>query len=157
MDKLFSSEALIRFSDCDPLGHLNNQRYLDYFLNAREDQLKSYLDFDIYKYAGETGYTWVMFQNQITYLRPVFHNHIVILTSQLLELGDKSLHIEMQMKDSKSEKIYALLWMVAVHIKIDTGKSAPHPAFITNMMEGLIMPSPQASYNERVSALQSAR
>lgn len=157
MDKLFSSEALIRFSDCDPLGHLNNQRYLDYFLNAREDQLKSYLDFDIYKYAGETGYTWVMFQNQLTYLRPVYHNHVVNLTSQLMHLGDKSLHIEMQMRDSKSDKIYALLWMVAVHMKMDTGKGASHPPHITEMMEGLVVPSAQSNYEERVKALQSAR
>ena len=25
----------VHFQDCDMLGHLNNARYLDYFLNAR--------------------------------------------------------------------------------------------------------------------------
>jgi acyl-CoA thioesterase FadM len=30
----------IRFGDCDLFGHLNNARYLDYFINAREEHLK---------------------------------------------------------------------------------------------------------------------
>ena len=31
------STYVIKFQDCDPLGHLNNVRYLDLFLNAREE------------------------------------------------------------------------------------------------------------------------
>jgi len=31
--------SVIRFQDCDPLGHLNNAKYFDYFFNAREDQV----------------------------------------------------------------------------------------------------------------------
>ena len=55
MEKIFSSEALIRFSDCDPIGHLNNQRYMDYFLNAREDHLRQYLAFDMHKRKEKYG------------------------------------------------------------------------------------------------------
>ena len=33
------STAIIRFQDCDPLQHLNNAKYFDYFFNAREDQV----------------------------------------------------------------------------------------------------------------------
>ena len=36
---ILSSTAIIRFQDCDPYSHLNNGRYLDYFMNAREDQV----------------------------------------------------------------------------------------------------------------------
>lgn len=34
------STAKIRFIDCDPIGHLNNSKYLDYMLNAREDHVE---------------------------------------------------------------------------------------------------------------------
>jgi len=37
--KLTESRAIIRFQDCDPLRHLNNAKYFDYFYNAREDQV----------------------------------------------------------------------------------------------------------------------
>ncbi len=29
------TQIVIRFQDCDPFGHLNNARYIDYFVNAR--------------------------------------------------------------------------------------------------------------------------
>ncbi|HKP96885.1 MAG TPA: thioesterase family protein [Fibrobacteria bacterium] len=48
------SIVTVRFQDCDPFGHLNNARYIDYFTNAREDQLIRYYDFDIYK-LGKDG------------------------------------------------------------------------------------------------------
>lgn len=33
------SRAVIRFQDCDPLKHLNNAKYFNYFFNSREDQV----------------------------------------------------------------------------------------------------------------------
>ena len=40
-----TSKAKIRFIDCDPIGHLNNSKYLDYMLNAREDHVEDYYGF----------------------------------------------------------------------------------------------------------------
>ena len=36
-----ASVAEIRFSDCDPFGHLNNARFLDYFLHKIEKQWRN--------------------------------------------------------------------------------------------------------------------
>ena len=58
-DKIFESECLIRFSDCDPFNHLNNSRYIDYFINAREDHLLAYHDFNLYDLAKEKKLGWV--------------------------------------------------------------------------------------------------
>ena len=33
MNKEVSTTVKIRFSDCDPIGHLNNVKYLEYMLN----------------------------------------------------------------------------------------------------------------------------
>ncbi|MEM9981458.1 MAG: acyl-CoA thioesterase, partial [Bacteroidota bacterium] len=32
---LLASKAIVRFQDCDPLRHLNNAKYFDYYFNAR--------------------------------------------------------------------------------------------------------------------------
>jgi len=48
MNKIVKSKAKIRFQDCDPHNHLNNAQYIDYFMNAREDQLIEHFDFDIF-------------------------------------------------------------------------------------------------------------
>ncbi len=52
------SNVVIRFQDCDPFGHLNNARYIDYFINAREGHLVEYYNLDIYERQNnqrETG------------------------------------------------------------------------------------------------------
>lgn len=41
-------DVVIRFQDCDPFGHLNNARYIDYFINERENHLLQYYNFDTY-------------------------------------------------------------------------------------------------------------
>lgn len=155
MEKIFSSEALIRFSDCDPLGHLNNMRYLDYFLNAREDQLKEFANFDVYKHSKATGQIWVMFQNQITYLRPVFYTNVVKMTSQVFKFSDKSIQVEMQMRDKKTDELKAVLWMIAVYIDMRANKSVSHPPDIVEMISNIYMPLEQNSFEERVKFLQT--
>ena len=37
--KQTTSKSRIRFQDCDPLQHLNNAKYFDYYFNARDDQV----------------------------------------------------------------------------------------------------------------------
>ena len=41
------SAVKIRFQDCDPFNHLNNAAYLNYFVNAREDQISKHYGIDI--------------------------------------------------------------------------------------------------------------
>ena len=70
LEKEVESQTLVRFPDCDPFNHLNNSKYIDYIINAREDQLLKYYDIDIHKMVKETGLTWVVAQNNISYLVP---------------------------------------------------------------------------------------
>ena len=72
LEKILKSKAIIRFQDCDPFNHLNNAAYLNYFTNAREDQIKNYYDIDIYAMAKESGISWVVGSNQIAYINPAF-------------------------------------------------------------------------------------
>ena len=45
------SKTTIRFHDCDPFRHLNQARYLDYFVECREDQLREHYGLDMFRYA----------------------------------------------------------------------------------------------------------
>ncbi|MGB0837938.1 MAG: acyl-CoA thioesterase, partial [Flavobacteriaceae bacterium] len=38
----------IRFQDCDPFNHLNNGKYIDYFVNAREDHLLEFYNLNLF-------------------------------------------------------------------------------------------------------------
>src|ERR1700729_3840566 len=91
------SEHSIRFQDCDPFNHLNNARYLDYFINAREDHLTKYYHFNLYEYVKQTGKGWVTAQNQIAYFSPATIMENVIIQSALLRMGEKDILVEMHM------------------------------------------------------------
>ena len=98
--EILHSTSIIRFQDCDPYAHLNNGRYLDYFMNAREDMVWKAYDFNIYDYSRDTGLGWVVTQNQIAYLRPAILMEEVIMESQLTESKPKFIQVEMRMLDA---------------------------------------------------------
>lgn len=151
-----TSEAIIRFQDCDPYAHLNNSRYLDYFMNAREDQVRAAYDFDIYGYSRTTGMGWVVTQNQIAYLKPALLMEEVIIESQLTEARNKFIQIEMRMYD-KERSLKSLLWVQLVHVDIRKGKSIEHPADLQALFDKLCMPVEEKDFNVRLGKLNAGR
>ncbi|WP_431214473.1 acyl-CoA thioesterase [Puia sp. P3] len=125
MEKTPVSFYTVRFNDCDPLGHLNNSKYIDYFLNAREDHLKTHYDIDLKEWA-QRGDMFVVSQHEIRYLRPVFYNDRVGIQSALIAWGDTWLVVEMLMMDESGQP-KAILWTRFTRINARTGKSQTHP------------------------------
>jgi acyl-CoA thioester hydrolase len=76
------SRVIIRFQDCDPLMHLNNSKYFDYFFNAREDQVSKLYGFSFEAMFRELRTSWVVYQHQIAYVRPARISEWVRITSQ---------------------------------------------------------------------------
>jgi len=127
MQAKLSSSYTIRFSDCDPFGHLNNARYIDYLLNAREDHLKEYYQIDLRQFAAK-GLGWVVSNHEIQYIRPANYNESVVIQSEMIEVGDSHLLVEMLMLDESAENLKAILWTKFTSISIKTGKREPHSA-----------------------------
>ncbi len=150
--RILSSKAIIRFQDCDPYAHLNNGRYLDYFMNAREDQVWAAYDFNIYDYSRNTGLGWVVTQNQIAYLKPATLMEEVMIESQLTESKPKFIQIEMRMFDAQ-HMLKSMLWVQLVHIDIRKAKSVEHPAGLQVLFDKLCMPVEEKSFNLRLREL----
>lgn len=126
------SKLIVRFQDCDPFRHLNQSRYLDYFVNAREDQLREHYGLDIYRFAMENGLAWMVVRNQIAYLRQVMVNEIVTIQTHVIEYDQQNLTVEMIMWDENKIKPKALLWGTFAFVNLLEGRRADHPA---EMME----------------------
>lgn len=146
------SKATIRFQDCDPYSHLNNGRYLDYFMNAREDQVKEAYDFDIYDYSRKTGKGWVVSQNQIAYIRPALLMEEVTMESQLIATGPKFLQVEMRMVDQEG-KLKSLLWSHFIHVDIRAGKSVPHDPELQEIFDAVRLPVTENDFSNRLAVL----
>ncbi len=154
--KLWESKTLIRFPDCDPFNHLNNARYIDYFINAREDHLLANLNFNIYHFAAEYGLGWVVSKNQIAYLKPAFLAETVVIDSALLRLGATDLLVEMRMWNERKDKLKSVLWTNLVHINIKTQKPENHSQNLLDTFEPFVNAiDDNISFDERVNELRS--
>ncbi len=125
MTKTPSSFYTVRFSDCDLFGHLNNARYIDYFLNAREDHLRNEYNFDLNAFYGK-GLGWLVGAHEISYLRPANYNENVFIQSALINAAADHLLVEMIMMDENKTHLKSVLWTKFFHINIKTGRKENH-------------------------------
>ncbi len=157
MPKLLESEATIRFQDCDPYNHLNNGRYIDYFMNAREDQVKEHYGLDIYGMALTSGVGWVVGKSQIAYFRPAKLMEKVIIQSQLINFGARDISVEMRMLSEDKKQLKAFTWVNFVHFKMATGKSELHSDELMGMFGLVHDPVGVTSFDDRFGALVQRR
>jgi YbgC/YbaW family acyl-CoA thioester hydrolase len=155
MEKTPISFYTVRFNDCDPLGHLNNSKYIDYFLNAREDHLKEHYNIDLLEWAQQ-GIAFVVTQHEIRYLRPATYNESVGIQSALIGWADTWLQVEMLMFD-KNRQLKAICWTKFTRIDPATGKKTTHPA---PFLEEFILPNiigidPEKGLGTRIEALRT--
>lgn len=150
MEKVLRTHTKVRFQDCDPFNHLNNSKYIDYFLNAREDQLIEHYDLDVYQVAAEEGLTWVVGTTQISYLSPAVTMEDVLIESRLMAYSPRHLQIEMQMWNKERSQLKSIMWMRFVHFNIQTQRSHKHNEYYLNLFEQVVNPIEQTSLEERV-------
>lgn len=137
MNKTPSSYYKIRFHDCDMFGHLNNARYLDYMINARQDHLKDIygFDYDTY-YKNNRG--WVVSHHEIQYLKPAYFGENVCIQSSLLHADSDSLQVEILMLDEAQTQLKAILRSRLTFINIKSGRKEQHSAEFTDWAKSLL-------------------
>nr|WP_294926564.1 acyl-CoA thioesterase [uncultured Flavobacterium sp.] len=149
MEKVLRTKRKIRFQDCDPFNHLNNSKYLEYFINTREDQIAEYYDLDIFKYLKETGLSWVVASNQISYIRPAFTMETVLIESQLIQYSDTFLVVEMKMWNENETELKAILWIKFIQFNIQTQKVANHSENLMQLFQSVVVPVEQSVFENR--------
>ncbi|OWK74752.1 thioesterase [Flavobacteriaceae bacterium JJC] len=151
MEKELSTTARIRFSDCDPIGHLNNVKYLEYMLNAREDHVESGYGFTYEEFTKKTGCTWVTVQNEIAYLKEVRYNSKVLISSKTIELGDRLSKVEILMKDGDGKTIHSILWLTVIYFNMKTRRSESHPEETKELFQKFLVNLEEKDFQSRVA------
>lgn len=157
LEKVLESKALIRFPDCDPFNHLNNSRYIDYIINAREDQIIEHYDFNIYKMAKETGISWVVSQTQITYLSSAELMETVIIQTKLISFSDKNLLVEAIMWNEDKTQMKAVTWIRFTHFSLITKKSHQHSQELMQFFNTVVHPITEKNFDERTMSLSGKK
>ncbi len=153
MIKSPESKARIRFKDCDPLGHLYNTRFIEYMLEAREDQLIEHYGLNLMEYADQRKMAWVLVKHEINYLKEAKRNETVIIQTQLIQTTDKSLIMEYKMWNEDKSQLKTILWSRFSHIDLISKRTTPHPKDVQDMLEALLIPDVEVTIDERVKSL----
>ena len=154
MENEYKSIARIRFGDCDPIGHLNNVKYLEYMLNAREDHVEENFGFTYEEYTKKTGCTWVSIQNEIAYLKEVRYNKKVVITSKTIEVNDRVAKVEILMKNEDESLIHAVLWMTVIYFDMKTRSAAIHPQETQDLFNASLVQLEEKDFQSRVKILR---
>ena len=144
----------VRFNDCDPFSHLNNSKYIDYMLNAREDHLSQFYNIELGDFHKQ-GFGWVVTNHEIQYIRPAGYNERICIQSDLIEAGDSHLLVEMKMYDEAANILKAILWTTFTCVNMKTGRKEIHPADFMNIANSMLVQgvSTTAGLKERLAEL----
>ena len=126
LPKELESEVIARFQDCDPFGHLNNARYIDYFINAREDHLIQFYNLNIYEHVEQAKTAWVISKTQIAYLRPVLVMEKVRIPTRLIHYTENALVVEDLMLDHEGQRLRCLSWVEFAYVSLTSGCPIKH-------------------------------
>jgi len=157
LPKILRSEAIARFQDCDPYGHLYNAKYIDYFMNAREDQVLDAYGLNIYELGTTDGLGWVVSQNQIAYFQPVNIMERVAITTRIIEVGPRAMTVEFQMLNPHNDSVKAFMWTRFVHFNLRKRESAEHSPEFMEMFDKVVVPVGSSAFEVRMKELRQGR
>ena len=153
------SRAVIRFQDCDPLQHLNNAKYFDYYFNSRDDQVAQLYEFNFGQLFQELKQSWVVYQHQISYVRPAQVSEWVRITSRLIFFSEDTIVTEYFMTDNGGQQLKNVLWVTSKYIDVASGKRTPHPPSLNEYLETTCLPNVDFhnwNFNERIREIKAS-
>jgi acyl-CoA thioester hydrolase len=151
------SRVIIRFQDCDPLQHLNNAKYFDYYFNAREDQVAKLYDFNPGQLFRELKTSWVVYQHQIAYIRPALVSEWVRIISRLIYVNEDTTVTEYIMTDDGKTHLKNVLWVTSKYVSVLTGKRIPHDESVTELLQTILVPNIDflsLNFNDRIKDIK---
>lgn len=129
------SRSLIRFQDCDPLRHLNNAKYFDYYFNAREDQVPKLYGVEMFDMIKKYQAAWVVYNHNISYVRPAMVGEWVRIRSRILGHNENTVVVEYYMMDDTKKELKNVLWTTLKYVGLDDGKIREHKGAIADFLK----------------------
>ncbi|RZS92582.1 acyl-CoA thioesterase [Aquimarina brevivitae] len=154
LPKILESKTKIRFQDCDPFNHLNNASYLNYMINAREDQIDEFYNIDIFSLAKNEGVSWVVGTNQIAYLKPALVMETVVIESQLIHCDQHKLWVEIRMLDESKKQLKAVQWSTFVHFNLLKQQKWVHSEELMSVFKQVEAPVDASNFEDRIQQLK---
>jgi acyl-CoA thioester hydrolase len=113
-------------SQCDQMGHLNVAFYVAKFDEATWQLLNAIRLTPSRMRTERIGMAGV--EQHIEYKRELYAGDVVTVTSRLLEIRDKAIRFEHEMRNDETGELAARMVVVAVHLDTATRRARAFPA-----------------------------
>ncbi|MDO8518640.1 MAG: thioesterase family protein [Deltaproteobacteria bacterium] len=113
------TQILIRFADCDLLGHTNNAKYFTYMEQARVALFK--------KIFSKPHFPFILAEISCRFLAPTYMDEILIVTATIVSIGNSSFKINYEFTNKDSGVKVADGTSAQVWYDYETHKSKPIP------------------------------
>jgi acyl-CoA thioester hydrolase len=123
-------------SQCDQMGHLNVSFYVAKFDEATWQLLNAIRLTPSRLRAEKIGMAGV--EQHIEYKRELYAGDVVSVTSRVLEIRDKSIRFEHQMKNDETGELAARMVIVAVHLDTATRRARAFPSDVRDRAAAMI-------------------
>ena len=133
---LITHRIVVRFSDCDPLGHVNNARYLTYLEQARIELWRRQAGLELRTAAisrspgsSDPGTTeaFILARMEIDFLAPAHDGDVLEIKLTLDKIGRKSLTFGYEMIDVTTGEAVARAMSVVVWYDYGSNQSIVLP------------------------------
>ena len=124
---LFILRLRVRFSDCDPLGHVNNAKYLTYIEQARILLWGKQLGFSSRRVAegGSRGVGFILARAEVDFRAQAHDGDELEVRLNLSGFGRTSATYEYEVMDLSEGVVVATARTVQVWFDYDAGRSVP--------------------------------
>jgi len=124
IDDFFHTTSIeIRFRDLDPLQHVNNAVFNTYFEEARIRFIQTIPELNS---SMKSGYSFVLAQLELKYIKPVLYNEEIVVGSSLKEIGNSSV-TGIQAIFNQDDEIKAFAQTIGVWYEIEKKRPARLP------------------------------
>ncbi len=148
-----SCELFVRFSDCDPLGHLYNVRYLDYLFDGRDQHVAE--NYPLLRDEMRSRQrNWVIVSTDIRYLAPVRHGDRVRIESSLVKVERHGVKLEIAMSDTATGHFKSVLWSQLRFVDLERNIIVNHSAPIQAFFDGVWLHTEATSLDQRIRELK---
>lgn len=97
----------VRFSDCDPIGHVNNAMYFTYFEQSRVELIRKLFNINSDKNMRWQDFPFILAEISCKFLKPTFPDQKLIVTAIIGEVRNSSFYINYELNDVSTQDLVA--------------------------------------------------
>lgn len=124
MDKLYKHKIEVqpRFNDFDPMGHVNNTVFMNYFDIGKVDYFRAVWNTEIVDWK-EIGL--VIARVETDFISPILMGERIIVRTTILRIGNKSLELAQQLINADTDQLKAAARTIMVGFDVNTNSAEP--------------------------------